>query len=187
MRNPRYAKEIKSLQDEIEELRDLLQKAEKTRDEYKNKYFQFKGIFQKQTHTFYQYQNMTEQSKGALQGIFKGESFEEFLACGVQPANIDALWEFARNVALNETLNDNRDDLEILGELILYFVHLYNGTNDSPVLSFLSPKVGEAFDTDQHIRTRDSRPAGVISEILLDGLANAYTGEVIKKAVVKID
>ena len=183
MRNLRHAKEIELLQEELENTKALLQTAEKNRDEYKSKYFQFKGIFQKQTHTFYQYQNLTESSKESLHGIFKGESFEEFLACGVQPGNIDALWEFARN----EALSGNQADMTILGELILYFVHLYNGTNDSPVLSFLSPKVGEAFDTDQHIRTRDSKPAGVISEILLNGLTNAYTGEVIKKAVVKIE
>ena len=184
MRNQqKYAKEMEYLQGELDNANKLLELAEKNRDEYKNRYFQFKSIFQKQTHTFYQYQKLTDSSKEALQGIFKGESFEEFLACGVQPANIDALWEFSRNEALNE----NETDLEILGELIVYFVHLYNGTNDSPVLNFLSPNVGEAFDIDQHIRTRDSKPAGVISEILLTGLTNAYTGDVIKKAVVKID
>lgn len=182
MRNQKYERELELLQEELDTANELLQKTEKSRDEFKNKYFQFKGIFQKQTHTFYQYQNLTDSSRETLQGIFKGESFEEFLACGVQPGNIDALWEFSRN----EALNGNQADMAILGDMILYFVHLYNGTNDSPVLSFLSPKVGESFDTDQHIRTRDSKPAGVISEILLNGLTNAYTGEVIKKAVVRI-
>ena len=183
MRTHKTAEEFELLEQELEETKELLEKSEELREEYKSKYFQFKGIFQKQTYTFYLYQNLTESSREALAGIFKGESFEEFLACGVQPGNIDALWEFARNEALNE----NIADVVILSKMITYFVHLYNGTNDSPALNFLIPDIGINFDTDQHIRTQNSKPAGVISEVLLAGLSNAFNGEIIKKAVVKID
>ena len=81
--------ETRDLQTQIHDLTERLIQTEKNRDEYKTKYFQFKGIFQRQTHTFYLYQSLSESSKEALKGIFKGMSFEEFLACGVQPGNID--------------------------------------------------------------------------------------------------
>lgn len=87
------------LQTETDSVKERLQKTESNRDEYKSKYLQFKGIFQRQTGTFYQYRALSEQCKDALSGIFGGDSFEEFLACGVQPGNIDTLWEFSRNRA----------------------------------------------------------------------------------------
>lgn len=175
--------ETKDLQTQIHDLENRLIQTEKNRDEYKSKYFQFKGIFKRQTHTFYLYQSLSDDSKEALKGIFKGTSFEEFLACGVQPGNIDALWEFSRN----EALNGNEQDLPILVQIITYFVHLYNGTNDSPFIEFMTVSEGDAFDFDFHIRTQDSKPAGKISKILLPGLTNAFTGEVIKKTVVEIN
>ena len=72
------------LQQELLTVKEALQKAEKSRDEYRSKYLQFKAIFQKQTHAFYLYQHLTDQSKDELSGIFKGKNFEAFLACGVQ-------------------------------------------------------------------------------------------------------
>ena len=170
------------LQQELLTVREALQKAEKSRDEYRSKYLQFKAIFQKQTHAFYLYQHLTDQSKEELSGIFKGKSFETFLACGVQPANIDALWEYARQAALA----GNLEDVELLNQIIAYFVNLYNITNDAPILGFQNVSVGDAFDVDWHIRTQNSKPAGMISKILLTGLTNAFTGEVIKKAVIEI-
>lgn len=177
-----FQKETEELQAKLTALEHTLRQTEENRNEYKKKYFQFKGIFQKQTHIFYQYQKLSTQSYEALSGIYKGNSFEEFLACGVQPGNIDALWEFARN----EALKNNYDDVTILEQMIIYFVNLYNGTNESPILAFQQVCPGDAFDPDCHIRTQESKAAGAISNVILTGLTNAFTGEVIKKAVVEI-
>lgn len=174
--------QIQTLQTELSSVKERLTKTESNRDEYKSKYFQFKSIFQRQTHTFYQYQSLSEQSREALSGIFKGTSFEEFLACGVQPGNIDALWEFSRGQALA----GNTADVVILETIIAYFVQLYNGTNESPILAFQKTSPGDAFDVDFHIRTQESKASGKITQVLLTGLTNAFTGEVIKKAVVEI-
>lgn len=174
--------QLNELQKETATVKDRLEKTEKNRDEYKSKYFQFKGIFQRQTHTFYQYQSLSEQSREALGGIFKGTSFEEFLACGVQPGNIDTLWEFSRNQALE----GNLEDVLILEQIIAYFVHLYNKTNESPILAFQKVTEGDSFDVDLHIRTQKSKAAGTVSKIILTGLTNAFTGEVIKKTVVEV-
>jgi len=175
--------QLETLQEELAATKEKLAKTESNRDEYKSKYFQFKGIFQRQTHTFYQYQSLSSQSKDSLSGIFKGSSFEEFLACGAQPGNIDTLWEFSRSQALT----GNLEDVLILEEIIAYFVRLYNGTNDSPILAFQKVEAGDAFDADLHIRTQTSKPAGNISKVILTGLTNAFTGEVIKKAVVEVN
>lgn len=112
-----------------------------------------------------------------------GDSFEEFLACGVQPGNIDTLWEFSRNQALK----GNLEDTAILEQIIAYFVRLYNGTNKSPILAFQKVAVGDSFDIDLHIRTQSSKAAGTISNILITGLTNAFTGETIKKSVVEVE
>lgn len=175
--------QLEEIQSELAATQDRLEKTESNRDEYKTKYFQFKGIFQRQTQTFYQYQSLSDQCKDALSGIFKGTSFEEFLACGVQPGNIDTLWEFSRNQALE----GNTEDVPILEQIIAYFVRLYNGTNDSPILAFQEVSIGDSFDVDLHIRTQTSKASGEISNVILTGLTNAFTGEVIKKTVVEIN
>ncbi len=175
-------KQLSDLQTEADAVKEQLKRTENNRDEYKSKYFQFKGIFQRQTSTFYQYQNLSAQSKEALSGIFRGESFEEFLACGVQPGNIDTLWEFSRSQALA----GNLEDTVILEQIIAYFVRLYNGTNESPILAFQNVQEGDSFDADIHIRTQTSRAAGTVSRVLITGLTNAFTGEVIKKTVVEV-
>ncbi len=174
--------QLQKLQTELQTTKEQLSKTESNRDEYKNKYFQFKGIFQRQTHIFYLYQSLSESCRDALSGIFKGTSFEEFLACGVQPGNIDALWEFSRVHALA----GNPEDVATLNQMIQYFVHLYNKTNESPILAFQTVSPGELFDVDLHIRTQESKASGKISNVILTGLANAYTGDIIKKAVVEI-
>lgn len=174
--------QLQKLQTELQTTKEQLSKTESNRDEYKNKYFQFKGIFRRQTHIFYLYQSLSESCHNALSGIFKGTSFEEFLACGVQPGNIDALWEFSRVHALA----GNLEDIAILNQMIKYFVQLYNRTNESPILAFQTVSPGELFDVDLHIRTQESRASGKISNVILTGLTNAYTGEIIKKAVVEI-
>lgn len=173
---------LQDLSTKLSEAQSALEKLEKSRDEYRNKYFQFKAIFQKQTHAFYLYQSLSEQSLEELSGIFKGTNFENFLACGVQPGNIDALWEYARGAALA----GNLEDVALLNQIIAYFVSLYNNTNEAPILGFQNVSVGDAFDVDLHIRTQSSKPAGSITSILLTGLTNAFTGEVIKKAVIEI-
>ncbi len=175
--------QIQSLQKRLASAEEMLSKTESNRNEYKSKYFQFKGIFQRQTYIFYQYQSLSCASREALGGIFKGNSFEEFLACGVQPGNIDALWEFSRIQALD----GNTEELATLGQMIVYFVSLYNKTSESPLLAFQEVSPGDIFDVDLHIRTRESKASGTVSKILLNGLANAFTGEVIKKAIVEVN
>ncbi|MCD7824528.1 MAG: hypothetical protein LUH14_00945 [Clostridiaceae bacterium] len=174
--------QLESTKKELLAVKQRLQALESNRDEYKNKYFQFKGIFQRQTHTFYLYQSLSTQSRNALHGVFKGNSFESFLACGVQPDNIDTVWEFSRSLALE----GNLEDLEILQTIIVYFVKMYNKTHDSPVLAFQETAPGDRFDVDLHIRTQDSKAAGIITKVLLTGLTNAFSGDIIKKSVVEI-
>ena len=95
----------------------------------------------------------------------------------------NALWEFSRSHALA----GNTEDIVILNQMIEYFVRLYNGTNESPILAFQTVSPGDIFDVDFHIRTQESKASGKISNVILTGLANAYTGEIIKKAVVEIN
>lgn len=177
------------LQKELAAVREQLQSLKIERDsliakkeEYRSKYLPLKSLFQKQMRVFHMYQNLSAHSLDALTGIFKGNSFEEFLACGVQPGNIDALWEFARS----EILLSRTEDLTSLRELILYFIDLYNRTGDVPILGIQDVNPKDTFDVDLHIRTQDSKPAGKIQEIILPGLTNALTGAVIKKAVVRV-
>ena len=64
------------LQQELLTVKEALQKAEKSRDEYRSKYLQFKAIFQKQTHAFYLYQHLNEPNAPTRASFEKKEGTE---------------------------------------------------------------------------------------------------------------
>lgn len=128
------------------------------------------------------YLELSEMSKLSLRGIFKEESPDAFIAAGIQPENIDSLWEYTRM----QIMNRKYEESERLGQLICYFIDLYNKIRTSPVYALQEIKNDDFFDVDCHIRTSDSKAAGKVKKIYLYGYTNVLTNTLIKKSVVFI-
>lgn len=132
---------------------------------------------------FYVYKGLPNSMKASLNGIFKQEKYENFLACGAQKANIDSLWEFIRN----RVLNHRYEFLHELNEILCYFIEVYNAISETPTLEIQQVALKEAFDTARHIRTQDSKPSGWISQVYLVGYKNAINQKIIQKSIVRVD
>lgn len=128
------------------------------------------------------YDNLSENHKNALKGIFKEDTPDSWIAAGVQPDNIDSLWEYTRM----QIMNRKYKELEGLGSLVYYFLDLYNSTRSTPIFTLQEVSAGDMFDVDSHIRTSDSKAAGRISQVYLYGYVNVNTDTVIKRSVVMV-
>jgi hypothetical protein len=135
----------------------------------------------KEAEAVYQYfLQLSPLTHDSLRRNLRGNSLEEFIYSGVQYENIESLWEYMRRSIMEEDLND----IPNLQVIFNYFFESYNKIN--PLFQFQMIALRQTFDGDQHMRSKDSKVMGPISEILLPGYINTKTSKVIKKSIVKI-
>lgn len=174
-----YAEQVKVLmvqenEKEQDEARKRLSEAEKVSAYYQNGF--------RRLDTYYRlYQQLGEELHQDLNRVLRADSPENFIFCGSQWGNIEALWEF-----MDIHLGQDKYTAETIGELekiFSYFFDLYqeiNGTYER-----LNTAAGDEFDEDYHKRKGNSLVNGRISQVLLQG----YRGKAnkkIQKSVVRI-
>jgi len=127
------------------------------------------------------FSQLAENTRTALQGIFKSSSMKGFIACGVQEKNLHSLWDYTKNRLME------RADAEtaILVELFLFFFSRY--CLAYPNYQLQEVPQGELFDPEQHIRSSQSRASGAISRVILSGWINSKNQKIIKTSVVEIN
>lgn len=128
------------------------------------------------------YQQLPEEVRRDLQGIFKTPSLDGFMACGVQNDNIWALWEYAER----KCQEGKTEVLQELALLLKFFVEMHNRTFAEPRHVVQTVRLGEEFDVDKHIRSSNSKPAGPVTAICLQGYENVQTKKIIKKTIVRV-
>ncbi|MGE7664826.1 hypothetical protein ACQKMN_03825 [Ureibacillus composti] len=126
-------------------------------------------------------QQLSETTKKSLKGIFKGETVQDFIVCGVQYENISSLWDFIKN----EIMEGRELEREMLLSLFEYFFQEYSKTFDTPLYKRQEAKLNEVFREDLYIRAPHSQISGDITDILLPGYVS-INGKIIKKSIVRI-
>lgn len=118
----------------------------------------------------------------ALRGIFKQDTFDNFVACGSQRDNIEALWDFIKF----RIMDCNLEALETLVKILYFCQDTFNGTAEQPLLLRDEIAAGDPFDVTRHIRTPDGKVSGTVGEVMLLGYTNASTRGVIRKTIVRV-
>lgn len=131
---------------------------------------------------FYRFQSLSPRTREELQEYFKGDTLTSFLACGVQRECFENLWMFVKQ----RIMDGNTEELEILTELVYYFLDLFNSTYNSPVFELQTVNQNESFDALKHTRTADGSVSGRIETVLLRGYSNVNTGRRIRSSIVKV-
>ncbi len=139
--------------------------------------------FESEQAIFGEFKSLNEDIKTTLKGIFKLDSFENFIACGGQRSNIDAIW----NVIKNCVQSNKFDDLDKLNNLLKYFIDVFNKTTNTPTIKLQEVAIGAKFNPEYFSRSTDSKPAGNITEIYLIGYDNAINGNNINKSIVRVE
>lgn len=185
----KYEKTVKSLENSeqmirtVEEsLKFLKNENEDIKNEKQNVLNELEQIKSCQ-YMFDIYKSLENSTKEDLKGVFKQETFENFISCGCQKSNIDTIWEFTKNLIINNKFNE----LEKLNDILDYFINKYNDISSKPTLAIQDVKIGMEFDTSLHIKTQDSKPSGKISEIYLIGYFNTINQKIINKTIVRVD
>ena len=126
--------------------------------------------------------NLDISIKNDLKGIFKNETYENFIACGCQKENINTLWEFIKS----RISKDKYDQLDDLNKIFIYFIECYNSISNTPTLSIQTVEIGDIFDTSLHIRDQNSKSSGKITNIYLFGYQNAINKKIMNKSIVRV-
>ncbi|EKO3780311.1 hypothetical protein P0F39_001846 [Vibrio metschnikovii] len=180
--------QLKAKQAEIDKLNQLvddqktqLQQRQQDSSKRDEKLVWYQTHFEDDLNILSLYQELSEQTRTSLNGIFKDTSVEGLVACGIQEKNISNLWDYAKSEAVNGT-NPDLEKINRLFELLFKrFILAY------PMFALQAVKVGDIFDTQLHIKHNSSvNTSGSISIIRLIGYVNTKTQKVIKPSLVVI-
>ena len=164
-------KEKKNLTDNINLYAEQVEKSKKELENLK-----------KDAKAYENFKNLSASTKKSLENIIKEDSLASFIASGVQPRNIENLWDYINN-ELRE--GKNADTKELIDIFYFLFVNFTKANGD--IYELQSINVGEEFDTQLHLRHNSSQGAsGKISEVILKGMVNSKTKEIKRNSVVKI-
>lgn len=122
------------------------------------------------------YHGMGERLRKEFGTIFKNDTLDDFIYCGVQGRNIDLLWEIGKKAIMEENQEYHK-----AVELFNYFFGAFNRTYDTPLYSLMDVEEDEKFNVDRHISK--GAAAGDVKKVLLKGYCER-NGKVAKKSVV---
>lgn len=141
----------------------------------------YKNSFENELKVFDIYQNLTQDTKESLSGIFKNDTLVGFIVCGVQQNSIDSFWDYIKN----ELRDAKNPDIQKLITIFYFLFEKY--TLAYPIYQLQNANIGDAFDTQNHIKHNSSQNmSGAIEKILLYGIVNTKTNQIVKQSIVKI-
>lgn len=141
----------------------------------------YRKNFQEDLEVFDLYQELSEDTKSSLKGIFKNTTLKGLIACGVQEKNITSLWDYIKDEIIEERYKDI-DNLKRIFDLLFLRYNLAQ-----PLYERQTVSEGEVFDTALHIRHSSSeKVSGEINSIELKGWVNSKNSKIIKKSIVKM-
>lgn len=161
------------LQTEIKEMRSEKENLSKKVDFYRNN-------FEKELTTYALYEGLSSSTKASIKGIFKDDSLKGFLACGLQEKNISSLWDYVKD----ELREEENSDIQSLKSIFYFFFEGYRKAY--PMYEMQKVTVGDAFDTEEHIKTNASAVSGKVDEIVFSGWVNSKTKKIVKKSIVGV-
>lgn len=171
---------IKNAKTKLNKIETELSKANAKNNQLVDEVEDYKKQFDVELNMFKLYNNLSKETKTSLKGIFKDDSFEGFIACGLQEKNIHSLWDYIKS----ELIEDSNEDNENLVKIFNFFFVKYEMAY--PIYKVQNIKKDEDFNTDLHIKDSQSSVSGKIKEVLLKGWVNTKMNNVVRKSVVNI-
>ena len=138
--------------------------------------------FQHEINVFECFRNLSSGLKTSLSGIFRGDSLNHFLYCGVQKSNIELLWDTIKL----RVIDGNVEEFEELNSIFMYFFNAYNSIFEKPLYELQSVNENEKFDNEKHMRTTSSRASGEVKQIVFKGYINTNSKKIERKSIVQL-
>jgi len=139
----------------------------------------FRDNFSPFVKAYEKFESLGDDSKDALQGIFKTSGLVGFVAAGVQQRNVETFYDYLKN----ELIEGDNPDIPALRTIFETFMTYY--LMAYPKYEKLTPKKGEPFDANAHIKIGDA-VSGNIQELLVAGWQDSKIKKVKKQPIVKL-
>lgn len=173
--------QIVSSQKELKLVNNKIDELEKENKTIYEELLIYKKTFKQDLKIYRIYEELSPTTKDSIKNIFKNDSLDGFISCGVQEKNISSFWEYIKL----EIINDKNKDIEKLTEIFYYFFDKYRLAY--PMYELDTTKVDDNFDTQLHIKhNRSQNVSGSIKKVLLHGYLNIKTNNIVKQSIVFI-
>ncbi len=172
--------ELKKLEDENDKLKASISKIESEKKRLSESFSSYKANYDCLDNIYALYEKLSSETKERLLNVFSGKTSLEFFAGAVQIENILTLWDFIKR----RIIENENNDVVGLSEIFKFLLTMYNNGKEKEEYAFISPEIGESFDSDKHYIV-DEKTDGNISEVLLVGMYNKKTKKTFK-ALVKV-
>lgn len=131
------------------------------------------------------YQQLGEDIRGELAGIFGSADTPVQFFCGaLQENHLDNFWEYIRDKINSEKVD--KDTEGMLNVLFDFCFDMVNISQSKPMYKRLQVQAGFDFDNNYMIKTSDSSQLGIIKEIKLEGYTYASSNKVVKRSLVQV-
>ncbi|NJE27644.1 hypothetical protein E0L01_02535 [Megamonas funiformis] len=166
---------IDSMQQEIEEAQK-----EKSRLEYfSNGYGEIDSMFKT-------YQQLNEDIRDELQGIFGNADTPVMFFCNaLQENHLDNFWDYISN-----KINSGKIDRNIeksLCKLFDFCFDMVNNSQQKPLYKRLQVQKGFDFDNTYMIKTADSSQLGNVKEVKLAGYVYTLSNKIVRRSLVLVE
>jgi len=121
--------------------------------------------------------------RSLLDGAIPRKGFEAFIVGLAQDRSLPFVWEAVREAMRKGC---GTEELTTLWEIFQYAIALVNQGKSQDIYAIDDVQAGDVFDVDEHTLVDGSRAQGSITEVVLPGYRNTYSGEIVKKSLVRI-
>ena len=163
--------DVKNQFEQISEQNDLLQK-ENSR--YDLRYSALDKAYQK-------YLDLPDEEKERLKGLIPTESLFGFICSGVKWDNVMSIWNFAKRRVIEE-----QDESLKYAEIFEILFQVYVDQNAERRYELIDSDVGERYDMRYH-SIIGTKTDGKVYRVLLNGIIDNNTGQVIEKSIIEIE
>lgn len=135
---------------------------------------------------FEKYNNLSEEIRTIrLANVISCKSIISFIISCSNYDNLLSIWDFCKSMILSEN-NGRNTELEVLKDIFYYFFNQLGNSMNTPKFKLLDTQVGETFDDQYHIRGRNSKVSGRITDVILNGVVQCNNNVCKRQSIVAI-
>lgn len=143
----------------------------------------FKRQFKQPVEYLDMYHALSVPTRDGLSDVICDRNEILFIASCTNADNLKKMWEYTKEITGDDY---KQNDVDILKKIFDYFFEIFNHSLPEPIYERDPVEIGDEYDEDEYVRSRDSATSGRITKIVLRGYRSINTGYTICKSVVRI-
>lgn len=139
--------------------------------------------FSKCMDLYKKYHSLSEEIRGIrLSNVLSDKSEMSFIMSCSNYDNLICVWDYCKSIILSD--NKEAEVFEVLREIFYYFFEQLGLSMNSPKYALMDTRPGEELDDQFHVRCKNSRVSGIISDVYLKGIIQTNNNAVKRQSIV---